>query len=466
MPVSLYNTLTRQKEELKPIENNTVKIYSCGPTVYNFAHIGNFRAFISSDILKRYLKYKGFKVMHVMNITDVDDKTIRDSKKEGLSLKDFTQKYTLYFLEDFKTLSIQLPDVMPKATEHINEMVSLIKELLAKGVAYKAEDGVYYKISKFPSYGRLSRINPEKTLAGASKRVLKDEYDKESVEDFALWKFWDESDGDVFWDTTFGRGRPGWHIECSAMSMKYLGEHFDIHTGGVDLIFPHHENEIAQSEAATQKKFVNFWFHNEYILVEGKKMSKSLGNFYTLRDILAKGFSPMAIRYLLLSAHYRQPLNFTFEALRSSQKAIERLYELYDKLLSYNGGSFNADFDGFLHKVKNDFESAMDDDLNISTALAVLFDFVKETNKMISESGIDTKNAKDALQLLLSIDYVLGILSMEKSDVPQEIINLAELREQARKAKDWKKADNLRSEILNLGYSVDDTPSGPKIKKL
>src|SRR3989338_8353872 len=317
MPLKLYNTLTRKKEVFKPIKDKIVNLYTCGPTIYDYAHIGNFRAYICSDILKRYLKYKGFKVKHIMNITDVDDKTIKGANQQKISLKDYTKKYEKIFFEDIEALNIDKADVFPKATEHIKEMIDLVKKLLKNGIAYKSEDGsIYYDISKFKDYGKLSHTKIKELKEGA--RVNQDSYEKESANDFALWKAYHEEDGNIFWQTEIGKGRPGWHIECSAMSMKYLGSHFDIHAGGVDLVFPHHENEIAQSEAFTGKKFVNYWFHNEHLLVDGRKMSKSLGNYYTLRDLLTKNYNPKAIRYLLLSTHYRQQLNFLKKNLKTT----------------------------------------------------------------------------------------------------------------------------------------------------
>jgi cysteinyl-tRNA synthetase len=312
--IHFFNTLTRQKESFTPIEEGKAKIYTCGPTVYDFAHIGNFRAFLFDDLLKRWLEYRGFEVVHVMNITDVDDKTIKGSRKRNVPLREYTDYYMKAFFEDIDTLKIERANYYPRATEHIPEMVALIKRLMERGYAYKGEDGsIYYAISKFKEYGKLSRIKVDDLKAGA--RVKVDEYGKEEAQDFALWKAWTQEDGEVFWDTEIGKGRPGWHIECSAMSMKYLGETFDIHCGGVDNMFPHHENEIAQSEAATGKKFVNYWLHNEHLLVEGKRMGKRFGNYYTLRDLLKMGYDPKAIRYLLILTHYRQQFNFTFEGL-------------------------------------------------------------------------------------------------------------------------------------------------------
>jgi len=325
MALKLYNTLSRKKEVFKPVKKGKVGMYVCGPTVYNYVHIGNLRAYIFGDILRRHLKSLGLKVNHVMNITDVDDKTIRDSQKQGKSLKELANFYEKAFLEDLKDMNIEKPEVIPHATDHVKEMVALIKNLLAKGIAYKTEDGIYFSIDKFKGYGKLSKIKLKELKEGASERITKDEYDKENAQDFALWKFYDKKDGDVFWETEIGKGRPGWHIECSAMSSKYLGDSFDIHTGGVDLIFPHHENEIAQSEAANGKDFVKYWMHNEWVLVDGKKMSKSLGNFYKLKDIIEKGYSALDLRYFYLTKLYRQKLNFTWSNLDAAKTSLQRL---------------------------------------------------------------------------------------------------------------------------------------------
>ncbi|MBI4140272.1 cysteine--tRNA ligase, partial [Candidatus Woesearchaeota archaeon] len=362
--LKFYNTLSRKKESFKPIVAGHAGMYTCGPTVYNYPHLGNYRAYIFGDLLKRYLLYKCFKIKHVMNLTDVDDKTIRDSQKECISLKEFTERYAKAFFEDLQALNILPADIYPKATEHIAEMVGIIEKLLHGGFAYKGEDSsVYYKIGMFKKYGQLANIVVEQLEAGASGRVKKDEYDKEHVRDFALWKAWTPDDGDVFWETSLGKGRPGWHIECSAMSMKYLGSHFDIHTGGVDLIFPHHQNEIAQSEPMTGEKFVNYWLHNDWLLVDGQKMSKSLGNFYTLRDVLAKGYSSVAIRYLLLSTHYRQQLNFTFEGLDAAKNSLQRLWDFVQKLDEPKTTEDNSKVDKLIFDVKHKFEKAMDNDL-------------------------------------------------------------------------------------------------------
>src|SRR3989338_7457377 len=464
MPLQFYNTATRSKQVFKPLIDNIVKMYNCGPTVYNFAHIGNFRAYVCSDILKRYLQYKGFKVHQVMNITDVEDKIIRDSQKEGVGLKEFTEKYTQAFFEDLETLNISKPEHFPKATEHINEMVALIQTLLKKEIAYKTEDGIYFNIRKFQHYGKLSKIVVEQMQTG--KRIKGDEYDKENIQDFALWKFWDEKDGNIFWETEIGKGRPGWHIECSAMSMKWLGEQIDIHTGGIDLIFPHHENEIAQSEACTNKQFVKYWLHNDYILVDGKKISKSLGNFYTLRDLLNKGYKSRAIRYLLLSSNYRQQLNFTLQGLDASASAVQRYQESYDAMKGITQESEeNKEVDVLIADAEEKFAEALDDDLEISKALAAVFDFIHEVNKKNENKELGKADAKKIVTFMESIDSVLGLLS-EEEKVPADILYLAQQREAARKAKNWAESDRLRSEINAKGYRVTDTKDGFVVKKI
>jgi len=464
MSLKLYNTLTRKKEEFKPIGAGHVGIYSCGPTVYNFAHIGNFRAMIFADLVRRYIKYKGYNLTHVMNITDVDDKTIRDSKKEGITLKEFTERYTKYFFEDLKTLNIEKVDIYPRATEHIKEMINLIKKLLEKGYAYKADDAIYYNIKKFNEYGKLSHLKIDELKAGA--RVANDEYDKDNAHDFALWKFWDENDGNVFWETELGKGRPGWHIECSAMSMKYLGETFDIHTGGVDLIFPHHENEIAQSEAATGKPFVNYWLHNEHLLVDNKKMSKSIGNFYTLRDLLKKGYNPRSIRYVLIATHYRQKMNFSFDGLEAADSAIKRLDEFMTKLNNFKGTNHNPKVAEIIEKTKNDFENAMDDDFNISIALSAVFDFVKNINTFLMNNKMSKEDAQKAIKLMKGFDSVIGILKDEKKqEISEEIKQLIEKRQEARKNNDYKLADKIRDELKEKGIILKDTKDGVRWEK-
>ena len=441
-------------------------MYTCGPTVYDFAHIGNFRAFLFEDLLKRWLVSRGFKVTHVMNLTDVDDKTIKGSQKQQVPLKQFTDFYVKAFFEDIKALNIQPADVYPKATDHIPEMVALIKTLMAKGYAYRGEDGsIYYAISKFADYGKLSKIKTAELKAGA--RVSQDEYAKEEAQDFALWKAWTPEDGDVYWETELGKGRPGWHIECSAMSMKYLGETFDIHCGGVDNIFPHHENEIAQSEAATDKKFVNYWLHNEHLLVEGKKMAKRFGNFYTLRDLLAKGYDPIAIRYLLLSTHYRQQFNFTFEGLEAAKAAVDRLRNFVRRLHDTDGKDSKGKVAVLNAKLEACFGGSMDDDLDIGTALASLFDFVREVNNLLDANRVSKAEAAEVGGLIMQIDAVLGAIGEVKMQeaLPVEIDALVQKREEARKAKNWKEADAIRTQLKAMGIVLEDTAQGVRWHK-
>jgi cysteinyl-tRNA synthetase len=441
-------------------------MYTCGPTVYDYAHIGNFRAFLFEDLLKRWLVYRGFKVMHVMNLTDVDDKTIKGSQKQQVPLKQYTDFYVKAFFEDVKALNIQPADVYPRATEHIPEMVALIKTLMAKGYAYRGEDGsIYYAICKFPDYGKLSKIKPAQLKVGA--RVSQDEYAKEEAQDFALWKAWTPEDGDVFWETELGKGRPGWHIECSAMSMKYLGETFDIHCGGVDNMFPHHENEIAQSEAATGKKFVNYWLHNEYLLVEGKKMAKRFGNFYTLRDLVSKGYDPIAIRYLLMSTHYRQQFNFTFEGLESAKGAVDRLRNFVRRLHETEGKDSKGKVAVLTAKLEACFGGSLDDDLDIGIALASLFDFVREINNLLDDNRVSKMEASDVGGLMMRIDEVLGVIGKVEVEeaLPADIDALVQKREEARKAKNWKEADAIRAQLKATGIVLEDTAQGVRWHK-
>jgi len=460
-----FNTLTRQKENFKPITKNEVRMYTCGPTVYDYAHIGNFRAFLFEDLLKRWLKYRGYKVTHVMNLTDVDDKTIKGSQTQHIPLKQYTEFYAKAFFEDAAILNIEPADYYPRATEHIQEMVSLIQTLLAKSYAYKGEDGsIYFAINKFPNYGKLSKIKTRDLKTGT--RVKVDEYAKEEAQDFALWKAYTLEDGEVFWETPLGKGRPGWHVECSAMSMKYLGETFDIHCGGIDNMFPHHENEIAQSEAATGKQFVIYWLHNEHLQVEGQKMAKRFGNFYTLRDLLAKNCDPKVIRYLLLSTHYRQQFNFTFEGLEAAKGAIERLTNLMRRLKDSNGKGNGEKISQLIDKVQRCFGEAMDDDLNISVALASLFDFVRDVNNLLDNNELSKAEAEKVHALLTNFDNVLGVVGkVEVETLPQEGVLLIEKREQARKAKDWKTADEIRQQLKALGIVVEDTAQGVRWRR-
>ncbi len=462
--LKLYNTLSRKLETFKPLIGNEVRMYTCGPTVYDFAHIGNFRAYICADILKRYLRHKGYIVKHAMNITDVDDKTIKGSQKKKISLNEYTEHYTKIFLDDIKILNIDTPEIFPKATEHIPEMVDIIKKLLDKGIAYKSpDDSIYYAISKFKQYGKLSHAHIESLKEGA--RVKHDEYSKDEAKDFCLWKAHDKDDGDVFWDTELGKGRPGWHIECSAMNMKYLGEEFDIHTGGVDLIFPHHENEIAQSIGSTGKKFVHFWIHNEHLLVNGRKMSKSLGNFYTLRDLLSKNYNPRAIRYLLLSTHYRQQLNFTEEALSGAQNTVQRFDDLILKLREQKDAKENPKVEQLIADTRKAFDSAMDNDLGISEALAALFEFAKEINILMNENSLGKNDSEKIIGFLREIDSVIGVMKFEEESLDEEIQKLIDERNSARKNKDFKRADEIRKILSDKGIVLEDTSHGTRWKK-
>ena len=464
MAFKIFNTLSRKKEVFEPLKKGEVTMYVCGPTVYDYPHIGNYRAYVFGDLLNRYLQYLEYKVKFVQNLTDVDDKTIRDSQKEGVSLKEYTEKFIRAFFEDLDTLNILRADVYPRATEHIKEMAVMTKTLLDKGFAYKSQDGcIYYSISKFKDYGKLAHLDPEQLKEGASGRVLSDEYDKENVRDFALWKAWTPEDGDVFWETEVGKGRPGWHIECSAMSMKYLGETFDIHGGGVDLIFPHHQNEIAQAEAATGKKFVNYWVHNEWLLVEGQKMSKSLGNFYVLRDILDKGYHPLAIRYLLMSTHYRQQLNFTFKGLEAARNSLQRIWDFMKKLDEVNGTGDALLVDKLINKARNDFDDALNDDLEISKALAAVFEFIKGVN--VAMGNLDKNDAAKIQEFMIDIDRVFGFIVVKEEKISDDVQKMVDEREAARKAKDFKKADELRDKLKEMGIVLEDTPQGVRWKK-
>ena len=465
MVLKFYNTLSKKKEEFNEINKGKIKIYTCGPTVCNYAHIGNWRSFVFSDILRRYLKYKGYDVMHVMNLTDVDDKTIRDSQKQSMSLKEFTEKYSKIFFEDMDILNIERVEEYPKATESIKEMLDITKKLIEKGIAYKSEDGsVYYSVTKFKDYGKLAGLKLGNLKAGA--RVKHDEYEKESANDFALWKAYEETDGDVFWETEFGKGRPGWHIECSAMSSKFLGNHFDIHTGGIDLKFPHHENEIAQSEGCSGEKFVNYWLHSEHLLIEGEKMSKSKGNFYIIKDLLDKGHSPKALRYMLLSTHYRQKVNFTFESFDAAENIIKRFKEFLLKLKSVKGSEDNSDVDEIIINSKKQFENSMDDDLNISGGLAALFEFMTSINKLMSEEKLSRNDALKAFNLMMEFDTVIGLFEFKEEDIPKEILEIVKKREEARKNKDWALSDKLRDEVKDKGFEIEDTKEGSVVKKI
>ncbi len=463
--IRFFNTLTRKKEKFVPIKKSAVKMYTCGPTVWDFAHVGNFRTFLFEDLLRRWLIYRGYDITQVMNITDVDDRTISASQKQGIPLNRLTNHYIQAFFEDLKEVNAQRAEFYPRATEHISEIVTLIKRLLEKNFAYRGDDGsIYYDISTFKTYGQLSKFKATELKTGA--RVKLDEYAKEEARDFALWKAWDEADGNVFWETEIGKGRPGWHIECSAMSMKYLGETFDIHTGGVDNMFPHHENEIAQSEAATGKRFVNYWMHCEHLLVEGKRMGKRFGNYYTVRDLTKLGHDPMAIRYLLLSTHYRQQLNFTFEGLRAAQNAIDRLRNFMRRLSDVEGET-SVEFEELAKNVEKDFGEALDDDLNMNAALTVLFEFVRQVNNLIDSEKLNRVQAEHAIGLMRRFDSVLGVMGdiAKQEALPTEVEELIRRREQARIAGNWKLADEIRAQLTQMGIILEDTHQGTRWKR-
>lgn len=445
-----------------------VRMYTCGPTVYDFAHIGNFRTYVFEDLLRRTLKYFGLKVTQVMNLTDVDDKTIRGATAKGIPLDDYTKPFKDAFFEDLKTLKIESAEKYPAATEYIPQMIEMIQKLLDKGIAYKGSDNsIYYAISKFHRYGCLSHLKMDELQVGASDRVASDEYDKEHASDFVLWKSYDpKRDGVIFWESPFGPGRPGWHLECSTMAMEILGETVDIHVGAVDNIFPHHENEIAQSEACSGKRFVNLWLHSEHLIVDNRKMSKSLGNFYTLRNLLDKGFTGQQVRYLLLQTHYKTQLNFTFQGLESVKGSLQRLQDFIVRLREIKEGQSSGAVQPLLEKAETHFKAALADDLNISIALAALFDLVREVNGLADSGKVGAEDALKALDLLQRFNAVLGVLEFEdKESVPKEIEQMAWERHEARASKEWKRADDLRQSIALRGYVVEDTPHGPRVKK-
>tara|TARA_B100002051_G_scaffold205611_1_gene196439 strand:+ start:218 stop:1618 length:1401 start_codon:yes stop_codon:yes gene_type:complete len=464
--IKFYNTIDRKKVDFIPMVDGKISLYTCGPTVYNFAHIGNFRAYIFEDLLRRTLEFCDYEVLHVMNLTDIDDKTINKANLEKIPLKEFTDKYIAAFYEDVEALNILPAHHYPRATEFIDGMIGMIQDLESKGYTYTTEDGsVFFKISQYKDYGRLANLQVEDLLLG--ERVENDEYEKEEMRDFALWKSYKKEEGDIFWESPWGKGRPGWHIECSVMSTHYLGNHFDIHCGGVDNIFPHHENEIAQSCCATDEKFVNYWLHNEHLLVDNQKMSKSLGNFYTIRDLIEKGYTPQSIRYTLLSTHYRQKLNFTLDKLTSSQKSINKIKELKRRAKLISDDKIEGcDFKDESSKMILNFSNCLKNDLNISGALGEMFIWINLVFKELDANNVSFTGSLLIVETLESIDRVLGILESENNiKHGDKIVDLLEKRAEARQNKDWNLADKIREEIDALGYVVEDTDQGPIIKR-
>jgi cysteinyl-tRNA synthetase len=474
MALRFFNTYSREIEEFEPRDPTarTIGIYTCGPTVYSRAHIGNFRAYIFEDLLQRHLELRGYKVHRVMNITDVDDKTIRGAREAKVPLAKFTEQFKKAFFEDAETLRIKRANEFPAATDprYIDRMIEMIRELIARGLAYQADDkSVYFRINKFPDYGKLAHF--DLTQLQSTGRVKHDEYDKEHIGDFALWKAWDEEDGDVKWDSPWGPGRPGWHIECSAMAMTLLDDQIDIHCGGVDNIFPHHEAEIAQSEGVTGKKFVHYWLHCAHLLVDGQKMAKSLGNFHTVPDVLAKGYTGRELRYALLRVHYRVPLNFTWEGMKEARESLGRIDEWLVRLReiakeenSERSTPINREQEPDAQRsIQSDLENALDDDLNISAALGFLFESIRETNRAMDENKLNAPSANAWLNWWNRINTVLDLESETKIVVPEEVERLAKERQNARREKNWKRSDELRDQISDLGWEVRDTKEGQKL---
>ena len=466
MTLRFHNTLSGRIEEFHPMKEGEVGFYYCGPTVWNYGHIGNFRSAVAADILRRYLKFKGNKVTHVMNITDVEDRIIQMSQEAGVSIDDYTAIYIEALWEDFDALGCERPEIVPRATRHIPEMVSLIEKLLENDHAYRSDGSIYYRIASFPEYGKLSKINFAGNIAGGSERIDTDKYEKEDARDFALWKEPDK-DTEPAWDASIGRGRPGWHIECSAMSMKYLGETFDIHAGGIDLVFPHHENEIAQSEGATGKQFVRYWLHFEHLKVDGETMSKSKGNYYTFRDVVEKGYSAAAIRYFLLSVPYNKQLNFTFDALAGAEKTVGSLRDFRARLSEAKTEAGNNEA---LHEAAQraltEFESGMDDDFNTSIALAAIHNLSREVNTALARKQVKDDNKRELLELLARFDTVLNVLGDPENEMLDgEVQTMIDERQEARRRRDFGRADEIRIELANRGIILEDTKDGVRWKR-
>ncbi len=475
MSLRFRNTLGGALEEFVPLEPGHVRMYTCGPTVYAPAHVGNFRSFVFADLVRRTLLFCGYRVTWVMNITDVDDKIIRDANAAGIGISELTEHHTARFLEDMAALGIPEPDVMPRATAHIDDMVALVETLIERGHAYQADDGsVFFRISSWPAYGRLARLDPARQRTG--ERVEADEYDKDDVRDFALWKA--AKAGEPSWGSSLGDGRPGWHIECSAMSMRYLGPSFDIHTGGVDLVFPHHEDEIAQSEAATGRPFVHTWLHCAHLQMGGQKMAKRTGNFARPADLYAQGTSPRALRYALLATHYRSPLDFSDRSLAAASAAVERLETALSLLDAYAGerpadagspaeGQLPAEGElpAVLESALSGFRAGLEDDLNVSAALAATFDLVRELNGRVAARSLSTLEARAAAAALRRMDGVLGVMEGRADSLPPEVEEMLEQRAAARAARDWARSDALRAQLTEAGVVVEDTPGGQRWRR-
>jgi cysteinyl-tRNA synthetase len=462
----IHNTLSGQLEEFRPLVEGEAKFYYCGPTVWDYGHIGNFRSAIAADLIRRYLKFKGLRVTSVMNLTDVDDRIITQAAKAGQTLDQYTAKYIDAFWEDFDALGCERPEVAPRATRHIAEMADLVEKLEQRGHAYRSDDSIYYRISSFSDYGKLSKISFEGNIAGGSQRVDTDKYEKEDARDFALWKAPNAAD-EPAWDSKVGRGRPGWHLECSAMSMKYLGETFDLHLGGIDLVFPHHENEIAQSEGATGNQFVRYWFHFEHLKVEGETMSKSKGNYYTFRDLTAKGFTPAGVRYFLMSVPPRKQLNFTFDALKGAETTVASLRDFRARLTeAKTEPGRNDDLQTAAKRSLEKFAAGMDDDLNTSVALAAIHDLTREVNTAISRSELREDDQREVLAAIDRFDSVLKIFGEATPKVlDEEIQQLIDERQEARHRRDFKRADEIRGELVQLGIVLEDTKDGVRWKR-
>ena len=462
----IHNTLSGQLEEVRPLVDGEIKFYYCGPTVWDYGHIGNFRSAIAADVLRRYLKFKGLRVTQAMNITDVDDRIITKAQESGKTIDDYTQKYIEAFWEDFDALGCERPEVAPRATKHIPEMVALVKKLMERDHAYQSDGSIYYRIKSFPEYGKLSKINFAGNIEGGSERVDTDKYDKEDARDFALWKAPNRPD-EPAWDTEIGGGRPGWHIECSAMSMKYLGETFDLHLGGIDLVFPHHENEIAQSEGATGKQFVRYWLHFEHLKVEGETMSKSKGNYYTFRDLTDKGFSPAAIRYFLLSVPCRKQLNFTFDALKGAEKTVESLRDFRARLEeARTEAGVNHELHDATKQALTAFEAGMDDDLNTSVALAAVHELTREVNTALARRLLRADNKREIIAAIERIDSVLNVIGRPQREMlNEEIQKLIDERQEARHRRDFARADEIRNQLAERGIVLEDTKEGVRWKR-